>query len=70
MWKKYPKTNNWYKIVTSGFLTLTFVIRPKEHIHELSLKDLPENYVEIISNDIAEAQIVADQHIRHALKWT
>lgn len=69
MWKKYPKTNNWYKTVSSGFLNLTFVIRPKGQIHELFLEDLPENYVEVFSSDLAEVRIVADQHIKHALRW-
>lgn len=68
MWKKFSNSDSWYKKVTSGFITLTFIIKPTENFL-LYVDGLTDNQVELLSWNIEDAKIVADQHIKHALKW-
>ena len=72
MWKQDPATNQWYKRVSSGFLTLTFVIYVENSLYILDLADtkIKSNKLIMCSDNIEQAKKVADQHIRNALKWS
>lgn len=69
MWQKYPKQETWYRIVRSGFVTLTFLLREENSFFVLQVENLPEVKIQMCVNTLEDAKINADQHVKHALIW-
>ena len=69
MWKYDSVDNRWYRLVTSGFLTLTFTLEIQDDLFLLKLLDNRSSTIKLCASSIEHAKQSANEHIKHALKW-
>lgn len=69
MWTYDSKNEFWYRRVTSGFVTLIFIIKEENEKFAFNFIGNQSSGSQYYCNTIEQAKETADQDIKHALRW-